>query len=131
MIDAEERRDRRNERRQAADKAKRERERNNARRDELQERIDTLARQGKEAAATSDMKDDRKFYDKLSAFLDKNGQKITKLGANTDILIGLVEKLNIADNNQQTMIDKLESRLEKLAREVKANQKRADRQSRL
>lgn len=113
------------------DKVERQQQADRRTRETLQGKIDALARQGEEAAATPDLKDDRKFYDKLSAFLDKNGQKITKLGANTDILIGLVEKLNIADNNQQTMIDKLQSRLEKLAREVKTNQKRADRQSRL
>lgn len=113
------------------DKVERQQQADKRTRETLQGKIDALARQGEEAAATPDLKDDRKFYDKLSAFLDKNGQKITKLGANTDILIGLVEKLNIADNNQQTMIDKLQSRLEKLAREVKTNQKRVDRQSRL
>lgn len=113
------------------DKVERQQQADKRTRETLQGKIDALARQGEEAAATPDLKDDRKFYDKLSAFLDKNGQKITKLGANADILIGLVEKLNIADNNQQTMIDKLQSRLEKLAREVKTNQKRVDRQSRL
>lgn len=112
------------------DKVERQQQADKRTRETLQSKIDALARQGAAAVESPDKKDDRKFYEKLSAFLDKNGGNMAKVGANVDALIGLVEKLDIADNNQQKMLDDMQKRIDKLAREIKQTQGRYQKQSR-
>lgn len=112
------------------DKVERQQQADRRTRETLQGKIDALARQGAAAVESPDKKDDRKFYEKLSAFLDKNGGNMAKVGANVDALIGLVEKLDIADNNQQKMLDDMQKRIDKLAREIKQTQGRYQKQSR-
>lgn len=112
------------------DKVERQQQADRRTRETLQGKIDALARQGAAAVESPDKKDDHKFYEKLSAFLDKNGGNMAKVGANVDALIGLVEKLDIADNNHQKMLDDMQKRIDKLAREIKQTQGRYQKQSR-
>lgn len=112
------------------DKVERQQQADKRTRETLQGKIDALARQGAAAVETPDKKDDRKFYEKLSAFLDKNSGSMQKVGANVDALIGLLEKLDIADNNQQKMIDDMRTRIDKLAKEIKQSQGLFRKQSR-